>query len=383
MPEWGGWIRWAAIIVAAIFALVNVEALAAPGNPWGELEYQTISLEPEELFLDGSKPSETSRWFFDSFSRTQLFEFLNSCELTESEKAALLRTNEWEALTNGCAISVPNDVALALGHAARQRIYPVLARTPANFAQYFPFRFPLNGFDQRFADSDVSREIVERIRGLTYTNGGFLCFSAMGPLRSVISTNEMRAVVKALYRTPTLLVNLRVTPGSDLDALAKYWGKGGREKTIRPLLQSLARVKGGMSINVSQFFPTFARERLYTYPDPLTDPAGAAQDCFYTSLNFFKEQPDPKFLDNRNTGKALETDYELVEDKPVFGDLLALVDAKDVPVHICVYVADDIVFTKNGGYYLHPWLLMKLRDVMALFPTDKPLRVAHFRRKEG
>lgn len=396
-PKWGGRIWLKAFVLPAIFALVNGEVLAAPasaqglpavggkapGRPWGELEYQSISLEPDELFLDGAKPPATSRWFFENFSRAQLWEFLNSCELTETQKAPLLRTNEWETLTNGCAIFVPNEVALGLGHAARQRIYPVLARTPANYAQYFPFRFPVNGFDQRFADSGVSPETLELIRGLTYTNEGFLCFSAMGPLRSVISTNELRALVKALYRTPTWIVNLRVTPESDLAALAKYWGKGGREKTVRPLLQSLARVKGGVSINVSQFFPAFARECLYTYPDPLTDPAGATEDCFYTSLNFFKEQPDARFLDNRNIGKALQTEYDPVEDQPVFGDLLALVDAKGAPVHICVYVADDIVFTKNGGYYLHPWILMKIRDMIALFPSERPLRVAHFRRRSS
>src|SRR5579859_7231159 len=179
-----GRIRLAGLILTVIFALMNGQALAGPGKPWGELVYQSISLEPEELFLDGAKPPETSRWFFENFSRKQLLDFLNACELTEAQKAALLRTNEWEALTNGCAISVPNGVALGLGHSARQRIYPVLARTPVNYAQYFPFRLPLNGFDQRFADSGVSRETVELIRGLTYTNEGFLCFSAIGPLRS-------------------------------------------------------------------------------------------------------------------------------------------------------------------------------------------------------
>ncbi|HEX4645146.1 MAG TPA: hypothetical protein VH598_06010, partial [Verrucomicrobiae bacterium] len=91
MPECGGRISRVAMVAAAIFALASAGALAAAEKPWGELEYKSISLEPEELFLDGAKPPESSRWFFQSFSRAKLFEFLNSCELTETQKAALLR----------------------------------------------------------------------------------------------------------------------------------------------------------------------------------------------------------------------------------------------------------------------------------------------------
>lgn len=351
-----------------------------PAKPWGNLEYGELSLEPDELFLGSTKSSPGSRWIFENYSPQQLVELLNSCGLTAPQKAVLLDANRWEPLTNGCAISVSDEVVIGLSKTANQRLYPILARTPANVAQYFPFRFPLKGFAERFAGRGLSSQTLETIHRLTYTNGGLLCFSAAQPLRSVLSTNEFRTFVRALYGVPTLRMQLRLHPGCDIEALVKYWGKGGREKAIRPLLESLARIPQGATINVASLFPPFAHLRLYMYPDPATDPAAAREDCYYTALNFFNDQPDARFMDSRNTREEILAHYQQTQDSPEFGDLLALLDRAGNAVHICVYVADDVVFTKNGGNYLQPWVLMKIPDLLAYYPPES-LRLARFRRK--
>jgi hypothetical protein len=48
-------------------------------------------------------------------------------------------------------------------------------------------------------------------------------------------------------------------------------------------------------------------------------------------------------------------------------------------VHMCVYVADDIVFTKNGYAPREPWVLMRERDMMIHYSPKKPLSRAVFR----
>ena len=352
----------------------------APAKPWGKLEYGELSLEPDELFLGASKLSPGSRWIFENYSPQQLIELLNSCGLTAPQKNVLLDTNRWELLTNGCAILVPDEVVLGLSKPANQRIYPILARTPVNVAQFYPFRFPPRGFAERFAGRGLSSQTLETIHRLTYTNGGLLCFSAAQPLRSALTTNEFRTFVKALYGVPTLRMQMRLHPGCDIEALVKYWGKGGREKTIRPFLESLARVPEGATINVADFFPPFAHLRLYTYPDPATDPAAAREDCYYTALNFFKDEPDARFMDSRNTREEIMAHYQQTQESPEFGDLIALMDSAGNAVHICVYVADEVVFTKNGGNYLQPWVLMKIPDLLAYYPPES-LRMTRFRRK--
>ena len=62
-----------------------------------------------------------------------------------------------------------------------------------------------------------------------------------------------------------------------------------------------------------------------------------------------------------------------------FGDLMALVDPAGNLIHLCVYVADNVVFTKNGGNPGQPWVLMKIPDMLPLYSGEAPLRMAAFR----
>jgi hypothetical protein len=66
-----------------------------------------------------------------------------------------------------------------------------------------------------------------------------------------------------------------------------------------------------------------------------------------------------------------------------FGDLLVLVNSREVAVHVCAYAAEDFVFTKEGKGVLNPWVIMKLGDVPADFPNEGPLQVRHLRRREN
>ena len=54
-------------------------------------------------------------------------------------------------------------------------------------------------------------------------------------------------------------------------------------------------------------------------------------------------------------------------------------------MHAAVYIADDIVFTKNGFHCTQPWILMHLKDMVetyaARLPTGKQLNVLYYRRK--
>jgi len=64
-----------------------------------------------------------------------------------------------------------------------------------------------------------------------------------------------------------------------------------------------------------------------------------------------------------------------------FGDILILLDSDENAVHACVYVADDIVFTKNGDDPNQPWVLMRMADMMLLYASDKPQQWRVFRKR--
>jgi len=46
-------------------------------------------------------------------------------------------------------------------------------------------------------------------------------------------------------------------------------------------------------------------------------------------------------------------------------------------------LADDVVFTKNGGEYMQPWVLMKIADMLAYYNATAPARLTVFRSKKG
>jgi len=200
--------------------------------------------------------------------------------------------------------------------------------------------------------------------------------------RAALSKFEFNDLVETLYGLPTYILRLRVNPDSDVDGLVRYWGKGGREKAIAPLLNSLARVPGGATINIAYLLPPFAQLRLYTFPYTSKDPTAARQDCFYTSLNFFNESPDTNFFNKTYTEQVLRSEYSLISRKPSLGDVVLVAQGSGEVIHACVYIADDFVFSKNGVAPEQPWVLMRMGDMLArCYPTDGSAHLTFLRRR--
>jgi hypothetical protein len=202
-------------------------------------------------------------------------------------------------------------------------------------------------------------------------------------MESQLTREEILCLGRAISQTPTLMMKLWVTPDSDIEALVSYWGRAGRGGAMRSFLKSLSKVPGGCAVSVSFFFPAFARMHLFTYPDVKTDPDASRQDCFWTAMNFYREEPDDRFFDWEFTRKTLGTDYVPVTSGRVFGDLILLADERKNAVHLCVYVADDVVFTKNGADLMQPWVLMHLPEMMKRYAFGRKLDMHTFRRKAG
>ncbi len=359
-------------------------ATAGKAGPGGKIEAIEIPLaSPDGVFPDRAVRLESPKWVFEDCSESRLARFLSSCDLRPIERRILLDERYWNISSNRIVISPPEQLIWSLNPRSRQQIYSTLAKNPANFPQCFPFRFPLQGFDQKFKDSSLPLEQIERILALTYTNSDFLCFTDLQAIKAVLRPNEFNELIEILYELPTYILRLRVNPDSDIDALVKYWGKGGRERMIAPLLNALAKVPGGTAFNISYLLPPFARLRLYTYPYTWNDPTAEKQDCFFTSMNFFNEKPDTNFFNGDYTAKILRSDYVVVRDVPTFGDVVTLVNAEDRAIHACVYIVDDFVYTKNGVNAEQPWVLMKISDMLMIYyPTDKSGRIQFLRRKD-
>lgn len=335
-------------------------------------------------FPDREERLRPAKWVFEGLSETNLTRFLKSCDLRPREKRLLLDKRSWMVSSNGCVITPSSELIWVLSHENRGRIYSVLAKSATNYSQSLPFRFALDGFDEKFSQSRLPAEQVERIKSLTYTNAGYLCFADLQAAEGALKPGEFNDLVGTLCTVPAYILRLKVNKDSDINGLIKYWGQGGREKLIAPFLSSLARVPGGGAVNVSYLLPPFPRLRLYTYPDTWSDMSASKEDCLFAALNFFNESPDTKLLDQACREKVWSSEYVRIKDEARLGDLVSLLDARDQPFHTCVYIADGFVFTKNGVNPRQPWVLMKITDMLGIYDAiEKTRQIVFLRRKSA
>ncbi len=350
----------------------------AEPKPWGRLEITPMVLDrPDDAFETNSPAPPAIRWLFENYSPGQLKDFLSRCQLAPDQRASLLDTNRWEPATNGIWILPSLDVVKNLSEPAREKIYTVLAKSPQNLTQHFPFTYRADSFDEWLAGCELPADKVELVRKLSYRKNGRLYFADSQVFELLSTPEETRCLARTLSRVPTLLMKLRVTSNSDIDGLTQYWSRGGDPAEVKRLLRSLARVPGGASINISHFLPPVPRLCLYTYPDATNT---IREDCFWTGFNFFNDRADDTLTARSDPNKTLRAEYDLVQGERQFGDLLLLLE-DDTAMHMCVYIAADIVFTKNGEHPNQPWVLMRMNDMMVLYKSEKPQQWRVFRKK--
>lgn len=339
---------------------------------WGNLEYARISLEPPDQFV----PTEANffgptRWFFEGYTPATLAEFFNQCGLPPAQLAELTNSSAWSERADGVLVLPGDNLVLALDEPARKKIYSALARSRENTLHLWPFKSRSASLDTWFGDAGLSDETLALLKKLVYRRGEYLCFSDISLVYPRISSDDERGrLIKRLARTRTLLMKLQVNPDSNVDALADYWAKGRRNKDIAALLGSLTNIPGGMTIDVAHLLPAFARKYLYTFPTPPSDLSSTKwPDCNWTAFNFFREVPDDRFYDFDVCGNELMQNYTKVREA-TFGDLIVFYRPDGLPIHVVVYIADDIVFTKNGSSTFHPWTLMKWDDLISDYTLD-------------
>jgi len=349
-----------------------------PG-PWGELEYARINLEPTDEFAQAEeKILAQTRWFFGGQSREQVVGLFASLNLPATQQSELLERSQWQVTADGTLIEPTGDLIMNLPAESRARIYSVLARNRRNDLHVWPFVYRQSGFEDWVANSSLAPTTLALVRQVIYHRGAALCVSDAPELcQRIADPAERLRLIKTLSRTATLIMKVRVRPDTDVPALTAYWGRGWHVKDIEPLLASLTKVPGSISLDIAHLLPPFARKRLNSYPTP-PEPGQRAPDCYWTAWNFFRDPPDDRYFDDSVWRQELQQHCQRVA-QPTFGDLVFLTRPDGVPIHSAVFIADDVVFTKNGANLRQPWKLMKMEDLLARYPEDFPLQVAFFR----
>jgi hypothetical protein len=339
-------------------------------GPWGELEVTPIDLEPPADAAERFASVDTSTWYFRDTDTAQLAQLLQTAGLSQDQRDGILQSSTPDASINGLVAKPDPAIVISLFPPARSAIYRVLAADPKN-PQAEPFRHRPDPHDDWFADTGLSTEILTIARRLVYRRGDLEAFADVSALAPFLKTDADRAALyRALSAQSALLVRLHVRPKSDIPALVKYWGVGGRERQVGPLLESLSRLPNGNAINIIELLPEFARARALTFPALEGTSPNGRYDCHWTTFNFWSRIPDDDFTRSDYVASRINSGYHVVDKADQLGDAILFINAKGEGIHSATFIADDIVFTKNGSSMAAPWIFVNLADLLTYYETN-------------
>lgn len=355
-------------------------------GPWGRLTMSPLVVSPPIEYVSTQfDPVEPPVWRLPHVTVDELTAFLAATGMARPDIDSIRATARPDAAIKGVVASPDPGLLRRLDPAMRSRIYVTLGRTTQNPAHAHSYRFLGRSAEDWLGGSSIASRTRALVEPLIYANDGFLHFADLDLIRSELDPEELLRLVKVLNRHATMAISLSIDDVAQVAAVAEYWGRGGRRTDVRPLLESIASRGPGGSIDIVHLLPAFGRDHLYRYPRitaaDLDRPVIA--NCLWTALNFFSQEPDDRFLDVPHALDTLRRDYYIIEQNFQLGDIIAFVDREGDIFHAAVYLAGNLVFSKNGTSPLAPWTIMSIDQVEGFYDTraEEPQRIVH-RRKD-
>lgn len=357
-------------------------------GPWGKLQCFYVFIEaPTEMMDELPTPDTKTKWSFPASDAARLPGLFEEAGLPRSFSEALLDPARRIIEDGKICLFPPLEMLAAMTPAMRNVIYPELAKLPDNKYHVSPVLITTDTVEEWYRSSALSPEIVSGIRRMAYHRGDCIAFSDLPAILNYArSDSEARQIYKACTRTRTLMVNLELPKNdTNVDEILDYWstGLGLRRNDVEPIIESIIETDGVDRLDIVHILPALTRRLLYTYPDGEMSREGILPDCHWTSLNFFNYSPHEYLLDGRLATSSVLENFHAVDPPYQYGDILFFVDAlRGDAFHSCVYLADDIVYTKNGRNVFSPWILTKLADVKKIYFSGTSGRVEAYRHKE-
>jgi hypothetical protein len=362
----------------------NDKSRSVHDGPWGTLVERQIHLErPVEYLTDEVSKPQPEIWKFNGLNPDAVKALLAKDGLTAAQIAAACAPDCIREEKPGTMLNPSADFLLSLDAATRGRLYIALAGMNISLYFDYPFIFPGDSIESIYTDPRLNPDDVKLLKRLVYANDGARQLSDYEMLMCQIPTAERRvAMARSLSRQSAVFAGLRITPDTDIDKLASYWGNipNVRLTNIRPLMEALKALPEGGDLRLYYVMPKFARDRLYTYPLP-SQSGDPIMDCHWTTFNFSSDTPDNRFNENDYAVQYIKKNYYQISAPSQYGDILLLLNDKNEVKHSAVFLADDLVFTKNGNNYRQPWMLMHIPDLLATYPATPAMRPVYMRLK--
>ncbi len=371
----------------------------APGNstsggsaqgPWGRLQHFSFFLEGPAIHLNKFRITNlTLGWSVDISEAEKVLTRLAQLGLSGEILEWIKKPDNPTTKGDQIIFFPPGDGVLNLAPEIRAAVYRELSRFQANLDIVGPCLIPKGKFDTWFLNTSLRPELISLIKQMSYPRGDALAFSDYSLLsRFLTNEAEAREVFSILTRTPALMLQLILDKKSKINDIAAYWSTGGEAAhpggapNHAPLLKSLQSRGDNETLDVVHLLPPLPQKLLNTYLDHVYFGEGEVPDCHWSSLNFFKSVEEPFFLHSQFASTAFLERYQTIKPPYHFGDILAIVSGNGKASHSCVYIADDVVFTKNGKNILAPWVFQSLAHVKMTFLFDNNCKMVGFRSRK-
>ena len=353
-------------------------------GPWGELLTRNIQLErPVEYLTEEVATPQPETWTFNGMKPEAVKALLAKDALSAAQIAAAFMPGNVREEKSGTVLLPSNDFLLSLNAETRTKLYLALAGMGVNMYLDYPYIFPGDSLESVYADTRLNPDDDALLKRLVYANGDARQMSDYPALLCQIPTVQRRvAMAQALSRQSAVFAGLVIKPDTDIDKVATYWGNmpNIRFTDIRPLMEALKALPEGGNLSLFYLLPKFARDRLYTFPLP-SQAGDPVMDCHWSTFNFSNDTPDNRFNDPNFAVEYIRKNYYQISAPSVYGDILLLMNDRNEIKHSAVFLADDLVFTKNGNNYRQPWMLMHIPDLLATYPATPAMRPIYMRLK--
>ena len=371
--------------LAEVFAVdPDDKTRTVQSGPWGDLIMHDIQLErPAEYVTEEVSTPQQEAWVFNGMKPDAVKELFARNGLSPAQVAAAFAPGCFQETGSGTELRPSEAFLLSLDAADRQKLYIPMAGLGVNMFFEFPCIFPDDEIESIYHDASLNPDDLALLKRLVYSNGNAKQLSDYQFFLRKIPTLERRvAMARSLSRQSAVIAGLSIRPDTDIDKIAAYWGKmpNVRFTDIRPMMEALKALPQGGLLNLVYLMPKFARDRLYTFPLP-AKPGDPVMDCHWTTFNFANDSPDNRFSDPNFNAQFIQKNYYQIAEPSQYGDILLLMNDRQDIKHSAVYLADDLVFTKNGNNYLQPWLLMRIPDLLATYPATPPMKAVYLRLK--
>jgi hypothetical protein len=252
---------------------------------------------------------------------------------------------------------------------------------PENFAQAEPFRTTDLHLEGWLDANKLPPELIAEVKSLMWRRGSGLFFSDYNLVADKITSPTLKlALLRQLTHKSSVILTLQIPDGGEIDELIRYYSVNGRDDKVEPVMRAVSEAGGG-PLGMSNLLPAFPRVRLYRFPEPLPG-KDISQDCHWATFNFFNRGlPDERLNEAAFVGDVLRDSYMPVSGDPQFGDVVLLTLPDGSSIHSATYIADNIVFTKNGPSLAAPFIFSTVEDMLAFYPASESIRLTYYRLK--